>query len=103
MQSGGLKNHDALRVATILGAEAIGLDGDVGSLAPGKMADLVVLEANPLDDIRNTNRIESVMVNGRLYDADTLDETYPRQRALERLWWWDDEPTGVPGVGVEGR
>lgn len=41
------------------------------------MTDLVVLEADPLDDIRSTNRIESVMVNGR-YDADTLDETYPR-------------------------
>ena len=97
--SGGMEPHDALRVATILGAEAIGLDGDVGSLEPGKLADLVVLEADPLADIRNTNRIESVMVNGRLYDADTLAETYPRQRELEPMWWWDDEPTGVPGVG----
>ena len=68
-QSGGMSEHDALRVATALGAEAIGLDGDLGSIEPGKLADLVVLEANPLDDIRNTNRIRYVMKNGRLYDA----------------------------------
>jgi Tol biopolymer transport system component len=98
MQSGGLDEHDALRVATLFGAEAIGLDGDLGSIEPGKLADLVVLEANPLDDIRATARIRSVMKNGRLYDGDTLDEVYPRQRALEPLWWWDDEPGSVPGA-----
>jgi hypothetical protein len=99
MQSGGLGEHDALRVATLFGAAAIGLDGDVGSIEPGKLADLVVLDANPLDDIRNTNTVRQVMVNGRLYDGDTLDEIYPRLRPLAALWWWDDEPDGVPGVG----
>ena len=94
-QSGGLSEHDALRVATALGAEAIGLDGDLGSIEPGKLADLVVLEANPLDDIRNTNRIRYVMKNGRLYDADTLDETWPRERALGKPVWLGDEPDGV--------
>ncbi len=94
-QSGGLSEHDALRVATTLGAEAIGLDGDLGSIEPGKLADLVVLEANPLDDIRNTNRIRYVMKNGRLYDADTLDERWPRERALGTPVWLGDEPDGV--------
>ena len=94
-QSGGLSEHDALRVATALGAEAIGLDGDLGSIDPGKLADLVVLEANPLDDIRNTNRIRYVMKNGRLYDAETLDETWPRDRPLGRPVWLGDEPDGV--------
>ncbi len=94
-QSGGLSEHDALRVATALGAEAIGLDGDLGSIEPGKLADLVVLEANPLDDIRNTNRIRYVMKNGRLYDADTLDETWPRERPLGNPVWLGDEPDGV--------
>ena len=94
-QSGGLSEHDALRVATALGAEAIGLDGDLGSVEPGKLADLVVLEANPLDDIRNTNRIRYVMKNGRLYDADTLDETWPRERPLGKPVWLGDEPDGV--------
>ena len=94
-QSGGLSEHQALRVATALGAEAIGLDGDLGSIAPGKLADLVVLDANPLDDIRNTNRIRYVMKNGRLYDAETLDETWPRARPLGRPTWLGDEPDGV--------
>ena len=90
--------HDALRMATIFGAEAIGLDEDLGSIEAGKLADLVILTANPLDDLRHTNAIEQVMLNGRLYDADTLDEVWPRRRPLPPLWWWDDEPDGVPGV-----
>ncbi|MEZ4421837.1 MAG: amidohydrolase family protein [Gemmatimonadota bacterium] len=99
LQSGGLPEHEALRVATQFGAEAIGLDGDLGSIEPGKLADLVVLERNPLDDIRNSRSIRWVMKNGRLYDGDTLDEIYPRQRQRPPSWWSSREPTGVPGVG----
>ncbi len=87
--SGGMPRLDVLRVATIFGAESIGLDREVGSLEPGKLADLQVLDRNPLDDIKNTNTIRYVMKNGRLYDGNTLDEIWPRQRPAPRLWWWD--------------
>jgi Tol biopolymer transport system component len=87
LHSGGWDNHMLLRSATIMGAEALGLAGDLGSLEAGKLADLVVLHANPLDDIRNTNTVRYVMKNGRLYDASTLDELWPRQRKAPAEPW----------------
>ena len=74
MQSGGMSTHDALRTATILGAEAIGFGQDLGSIEPGKLADIVVLDANPLENIRNSNTVRYVMKNGRVYDGETLGE-----------------------------
>ncbi|MBW3552049.1 MAG: amidohydrolase family protein, partial [Gemmatimonadetes bacterium] len=87
MQACDMDEHDALRVATQFGAAAIGLENDLGSLAPGKLADLVVLRANPLENIRNTNTVHLVMKNGRLYSGDTLAEVYPRERPGPEYWW----------------
>ena len=95
LASGGMSNHDVLRSATIFGANGIGLETQLGSIESGKLADLVVLSENPLDDIRSTSAVEQVMVNGRLYRAATLDETWPRQRPLPFRGFVDDEP----GVG----
>jgi cytosine/adenosine deaminase-related metal-dependent hydrolase len=87
-----------LHAATIGSAETIGRQDEIGSLAPGKFADLVILDANPLDDIRNTLAISQVMKNGRLYDAATLDQVYPQQRALAPQWFAHelDEFEGAP-------
>ncbi|MGH7679221.1 MAG: amidohydrolase family protein [Gemmatimonadaceae bacterium] len=82
MASGGLSNHDALRAATIYGAEAIGFGKDVGSIEVGKYADLLVFEADPLADLRNSVKTQFVMKNGRLYEGATLNEVWPRQRPL---------------------
>jgi hypothetical protein len=110
MGAGGASNHDVLRMATILGAEAIGLGSELGSIEPGKLADIVVLDANPLDDLRGTDDIHLVMKNGRLYDGDTLSEVWPRERALPEQPWHAFGPDGVSagirggeGPGLEGR
>lgn len=83
----GVPNHDVLRVATIHGAHALGLDQQLGSLEVGKLADLQVLEGNPLKNIEDTNTLRYVMKNGRLFDADTLDEVWPQQKKAGPQWW----------------
>jgi imidazolonepropionase-like amidohydrolase len=103
LQSGGLTPHETLRVVTLFGAEAIGLQQDIGSLEPGKMADLLVLDRNPLENIRNTNSIRYVMKNGELYDADTLNTVWPEQKTLPKQFWWDSEPKPAPRPTSTGQ
>src|SRR5437879_2641309 len=95
MAGGGMTPREALRIGTMDGAYGIGMDKDLGSLEPGKLADLIVLDANPLDDIHNTEKIRYVMKNGRLYEGETLNEVWPRTKPLPQMWWWDTEPKSV--------
>jgi Tol biopolymer transport system component len=85
--SGGATPREVLQAATIGSSEVIGRAKEIGSLEPGKFADILVLTKDPLKNIRNTRALREVMKNGRLYDADTLNEVWPRQRPLGRLWF----------------
>lgn len=83
---GGMSPLQALKTATINPAKFLGYDNDIGSLETGKLADLIILSGNPLDDIRQTDDIEHVMIGGRLYESGTLNEVFTGNRA--RLPYW---------------
>jgi adenine deaminase len=87
MQQGGMTNFEALKTATINPAISLGLDKSIGSLEEGKLADLIVLDANPLDNIRNTESIRYTMVNGRLYDAETMNEIGNNPKPRGKFFW----------------
>ncbi|QNL48231.1 PD40 domain-containing protein [Olivibacter sp. SDN3] len=73
----GMEPLDVLKAATINGARAIGLDGDLGSIEPGKLADLVIMEKNPMEDLRHTNTIKYVVKDGQFYNGDDLEKIMP--------------------------
>ncbi|MDH3224480.1 MAG: amidohydrolase family protein, partial [Gemmatimonadota bacterium] len=81
---GGMSLMNAIKSGTINPAKVLGLSGDLGSLEEGKLADLLVLGSNPLDDIHNTEDIDLVMVNGRLFDARTMNQVgnHPEERPV---------------------
>ena len=87
-----MSNFDALRCATIFGAQALGFEKDLGSITAGKLADILVLDRNPLENIRNTNSLRYVMKNGLLYNAETLDQIWPVEKKLPKLYWEGEEP-----------
>ena len=98
LAKGGMTSMEVLRAATIHGAEAIGLSLDLGSLEANKLADFVVLDRNPLENIRNTNSVSMVMRNGRLYDGNTADEVWPRQRKTDPVLGTPSRPVTAAGI-----
>ncbi len=92
LQMTGMTPHEALRAATINVATGMGMKDDFGSLEVGKVADLVVLDEDPLEDIRNSTSIRYVMQGGTLYDGDTLDMIWPREQPLRPFKFVDFGP-----------
>jgi hypothetical protein len=84
---GGMPRYELLRSATLRGAETLGMARDLGSLEVGKLGDILVLDKNPLDDIMHTRAIRAFVFNGRMRDATTLDEMWPRSQRLPPSWW----------------
>lgn len=95
LTEGGMSNARALRTGTINVAQTLGIDDQIGSLEVGKLADLIVLDKNPLDDISNTNSVRYTMVNGRLYDSATMNEIGNRDRPRPQFYWETQKSLGV--------
>ncbi|HUP23293.1 MAG TPA: amidohydrolase family protein [Thermoanaerobaculia bacterium] len=93
-EQGGMTPHQALRAGTIAGARYLGLDQDLGSLEPGKLADIIVLERDPLQNLRDSESVLYTMVGGRLFDASTMAEVYPEMGEAPRFWFTEKEREG---------
>ncbi|TAL57452.1 MAG: amidohydrolase [Bacteroidetes bacterium] len=87
LQQGGITNMQALQCATINGAVYLGMDKEIGSLEKGKLADLIILDKNPLDNIQNSESVHYTMVNGRLYDCDTMNEIGNYDKKRGKFFW----------------
>ena len=98
LAQGGMTPLEALRAATLHGAEYVGLDAEIGSIEQGKLADLVVLESNPLEDIRNTDTVRYTIINGRVYDARTMNELGARPR--KRAEFFFEKNQAIPGIAA---
>ncbi len=88
---GGFTPLEAIRAATWHGAVKIGYERDLGSLEPGKLADFLVLNDNPLEEIRNTGKIWYVVKNGFVRDGESMTQVWPGRKALHRFHWQTEE------------
>jgi hypothetical protein len=98
LAQGGMTPMEALRAGTLNGAQYLGLDKDLGSLEPGKLADLVILDRDPRTDLRNTASAVQVMIGGRLFDTQTMIESADDPRAGHRpapFFFADGRASGV--------
>lgn len=77
---GGMTPLEALQAGTIDGAKMLGMDSEIGSIKAGKLADLVVLDADPMENLRNSDKVDMVMLNGKLYEATTMNQIAPIEK-----------------------
>ena len=90
LEQGGMTPLEALRAGTLNGAHYLGMEDHLGSIEAGKLADLAILDSNPLEDFRSTERVSKVMVNGRLFNASTMDQEWPEARPRPELFFERD-------------
>ncbi len=95
MAQGGMTPERILRAATLNGARSFGLDHQLGSIKEGKLADLIVLDENPLENIENTNSVSMTMMNGRLFDAETMQEIGPDAKPRSKFYWELQDTNGI--------
>ena len=97
LHQGGMSNLEALKAATINGAEYIGIGDELGTLEVGKLADLIILDKNPLENIRHSNTVTHTMINGRLYDVTTMNEIGNYNTPRTKFYWENGKYNqGVP-------
>jgi len=87
MVQGGFTPWEALRGASIDGAKSLGMDQQIGSLEVGKLADVVIIDGNPLEDIRRSEYVSNTIINGRVYDAATMNQIAPEQVSRQPLFF----------------
>jgi len=87
LAQGGMTPMEALRAATLDSARYLGLDGDLGSIEVGKLADLIVVEGNPLQNIFASENVKYTVANGRVYDARTMDQLLPEAKKRGKFYW----------------
>jgi Tol biopolymer transport system component/imidazolonepropionase-like amidohydrolase len=92
MKMGGWSNMEVLRAATLSGAKALGYEQDLGSIEVGKLADMVVLSKDPLQDLHNTTAIRYIVKNGQVFEGDTLNAVWPEAKPLPAMWFWNEKP-----------
>ncbi|MFN3939285.1 MAG: amidohydrolase family protein, partial [Chitinophagales bacterium] len=87
LSQGGMTNMQVLQAATIHGAEYIGMGAHLGSIENGKLADLIILDKNPLLDIRNIETVSYTMANGRLFETATMNEVGNYDKSRKKFFW----------------
>lgn len=87
LHQGGMTNFQALTAATVNGAKLLGMEKQLGTITAGKLADLIVIDGNPMKDIRTTENVVYTMANGRLYDAATMHEIGNYNQKRTKFFW----------------